>query len=152
MRDPVSSERRAALVSERKAKRWGVKMDALEVVLRRWCDAQTVMPGIWYYRKNDHHAIVLSEYTAVVARPDHEMMKVLAARAESCQDWFMVVATMVSATVVNFMEAPDLNDEIVRSKPVVDALRQVLLAEGCAFYEHEADEKGATEGAHGEGG
>lgn len=125
-------------------------MDALEVVLRRWCDAQTVMPGIWYYRKNDHHAIVLSEYTAVVARPDHEMMKVLAVRAEPCQDWFMVVATMVSATVVNFMEAPDLNNEIVRSKPVVDALRQVLLAEGCAFYGYETDKAGA-EGASGGG-
>ena len=150
MKDPVSPGRRAALVAKRKAERWGVKMDALEAVLRRWCEVQTVMPGIWYYRKNDHHAIVLGEYTAVVARPDHEVLNVLASRAEPCQDWVMVVATMVSATVVNFMEAPDLNNEIVRSKVVVDALRQVLLAEGYAFYGHEKDEAG-TEGSSGGG-
>ncbi len=135
MKDPVSPGRRAALVAKRKAERWGVKMDALEDVLRQWCESQVVMPGAWYYRKNDHHAIVLSEHTAVVARPDHELMNVLASRAEPCQDWPMVIATMVNATVVDFMEAPDLNGEIVQSKAMVDAVRKVLLAKGYAFYE-----------------
>jgi hypothetical protein len=144
MRDVIKAERKRKRLEVLAQERWNKRMDDLEARMRSWTlriaaeakERPDLADPNWpdgimsYWRKNDWHSLATSDRVAVVVRPDYQarqtLSETLANGAATCHDYPMVFAIMVSVTIEDGGEHPDLNAELASARIIQDKLRPVV--------------------------